>query len=113
VKAIRKSVAEDAAADRVQKELLRALESVRTRFAVAIAVETKTTSRSQWLHYLETADQTMRVIRRLRKMDTAGAPSYQGWLYALELLRQLPPQANAPWLCQILRTIASQLDSRQ
>jgi hypothetical protein len=93
----------------VCKELLRALESARTRLAIAIAEETKSTPRSRRQYYLDTADQLRTCIGRLRKVDGDLERDYESWALALQALKQLPVQNNAFQLCLKLREIVTDL----
>jgi hypothetical protein len=93
----------------VRKELLRALESARTRLAIAIAEETKSTPRSRRQYYLDTADHLRRFIGRLRKVDGYSERDYESWALALQALKQLPAQNNAFQLCLTLREIVMDL----
>lgn len=93
------------------KELLLALESARTRLAVAVAAETKSTPPQRWQYYLETADQMCRCLRKLRKPDGDNPAECQDWRQALETLRQLPLHGEALTLCQILRKVVSEIDT--
>jgi hypothetical protein len=94
----------------VRKELLIALESARTRFAVAAASEKKFTLPARWQYYLDTADQISLSIRKLRKMEDRLAPPEQ-WASSLEKLRRMPLHAQAHQLCRILRDLAAELEA--
>jgi hypothetical protein len=95
---------------RVQRELLFALESARTRLAIAIAAETKSTPLKQWHYYLDTADRMRRLTRRLRKAGYDWAPGPNGWARALNSLKQLPVYDKAQRLCEILGDIVEELE---
>jgi hypothetical protein len=95
----------------LRKELLIALESARTRFAIATALEKKYTLPARWQYYLDTADQMCRSIRGLRRADDQYSPP-GGWASALEKLRKMPPHPQAHQLCCVLREIAAELDQR-
>jgi hypothetical protein len=86
------------------RDLIQALESARTRLAVAIASETKSTPPEQRQYYLETADR----MQRFTKMVRAGSGALQNrhdWERTLEALKRLPAQSKALPLCQTLREI--------
>jgi hypothetical protein len=91
-------------------ELLIAFESARTRLAVAIASERKSTPPDRLRYYMETAEQTRRFMKKLRMANSDIAQERQEWLHALENLRQLPVQDRAVGLCQILRDIITRLE---
>jgi hypothetical protein len=92
-----------------RKELVAALESARTRFAVATASEKKYTLPACWQHYLDTADQMCRSIRRLRREEDH-APPPEEWVRALEKLKGIPLHPQALQLCRILREIVAELE---
>lgn len=98
------------ASARVQRELLFALESARTRLAIAIAAETKSTPLRQWHYYLETADRMSRLTRKLRKAGYDWPSGHSGWIRALNSLKQLPVQDKAQRLCEILGDIVAELE---
>jgi hypothetical protein len=91
-------------------ELLIALESARTRLAVAIASERKSTLPDRLQYYMETAEQTRQFMKKLRRANFSIVQEKQEWLYALENLRQLPVQDRAVGLCRILRDIITYLE---
>jgi hypothetical protein len=91
-------------------ELLLALESARTRLAVAIASERKTTLPDRLQHYMETAEQIRQFMKKLRRANFDIVQEKQEWLHALENLRQLPVQDRAVGLCRILRDIITCLE---
>ena len=93
----------------LQKELLLALESARTRLAIAIASEKKRTLPELWQYYLDTSDQMCRSIRKLRKAET-DAPALRGWMCALETLKRIPAHEQAFQLCRTLREIVAELE---
>lgn len=72
----------------LNRELLFAMESARSRLAVAIATENKATPRPRWLWYLETEDRMRRCVREIRRLRTRGPDTYYEWLEALILLKQ-------------------------
>jgi hypothetical protein len=97
--------------DTVHQQLLAALESARTRFAVAIAAESKSTPVDRWRYYLDTADWISRFIRKFRKVNSGAVPENQDWYRALEALKRMPLQnGNASHLCRILRDVVMRLE---
>jgi hypothetical protein len=95
---------------KMQKDLLLALESARTRLAVAIAAETKSTPRERRQYYLDTTDRICRSIRKLRRAGPDAPPKPQEWVRALETLQKLPVQEKAHRLCQVLGDIVAGLE---
>jgi hypothetical protein len=93
----------------IQKELLLALESARTRLAIAIASEKKSTLPDRWQYYLDTLDQMRHFIRKLRKTENR-ASAIKGWICALEALRSISAQEQAIHLCRILSRIVAELE---
>jgi hypothetical protein len=93
----------------LRKELALALESARTRFAIAIASEKKYTLPARWQYYMDTADRMRESVRRLRSEDGDGS-ALKGWVSALETLRGLPIHAQAHQLCQTIREIITELE---
>jgi hypothetical protein len=95
----------------LNRELLFAMERARSRLAVAIAAETKRTSRERWRHYLETADRIRRCVRQIRQGGVETRAWQFGCLEALDLLtRPLPEEdpeipSEAFALCQRLYTV--------
>jgi hypothetical protein len=97
--------------DTVHQQLLLALESARTRFAVAIAAESKSTPVERWRYYLDTADRVGRFIKKFRKADPGIEPENLDWVQALEVLSRMPLRdKNASHLCRILREIIMRLE---
>jgi hypothetical protein len=88
----------------LKKKLLLALESARTRLAVAIAEEKKCTLPDRWHHYLDMADQISCSIRKLRRMEIDESAA-QEWSGALEELNRIRADEQAGQLCRILRKI--------
>ena len=107
---IQNSASAEKSGNAVQKELLFALESARTRLAIAIAEQTKSTPRDRWQYYLDTADHVRKFIGRLRKVDGDALQECRGWTGALKALKQLPMQVNAVQLCEVLRDIVMELE---
>lgn len=98
------------------QDLVRALESARTRLAVAIAAETKATPLKRWNYYLETADQMRECLRQLRTLPRSAIRIRADWIEALDTLRQLRQRADlrsrpgeAHQLCQRLRAVLDQI----
>ncbi len=80
---------------RIYRELLYAMERARSRLAVAIAAETKTTPRERRRDYLETEDRVRRSLRRIRRLHIPGTAGNRHWREALSLLQQpLPPAGD-------------------
>jgi hypothetical protein len=101
-------------ADAVHQRLLSALESARTRFAIAIASETKSTPVERWRYYLDTADWISQFIRKFRKANSGAVLENQDWYRAyraLEGLKRMPLQnGNASHMCRILRDVVRRLE---
>jgi len=95
---------------KIHRDLLFALESARTRLAIAIAAETKSTPRDQRQYYLETTDRMRRFIRRMRKSGFTFPPRHTAWIPALNALRQIPSFDKAQRLCQVLSDIVTELE---
>lgn len=89
---------------KIDRELILALESARTRLAVAIATETKSTPPERRQYYLETADRMQRLTRMVRA-GSGALQRRQDWERALDALKCLPVQTTALPLCQALREI--------
>jgi hypothetical protein len=99
----------DIAEKALRSELLLALESARTRLAIAIAMEKKYTLPARWQYYLDTTEQIRCSIRRLRSAKFDGA-ALKGWACALERLKKISTQDQVCRLCQTLREIVVELD---
>jgi hypothetical protein len=98
---------------RLTRELLYAMESARSRLAVAIALENKATPRERWRQYLETEDRMRQCVRRIRFLPYCHADSQAEWLKALSLLKQPLPavEKEAPVEAQVMcRRIMEVLD---
>ncbi len=93
-----------------QRELIVALESARTRLAVAIAAETKSTPPERWQYYLETAAHTRRFIKKVRRANADLLQGSREWIDALETLKHLPAQSKALRLAQLLRDLVAGLE---
>jgi hypothetical protein len=95
---------------KAHKELLLALEYARTRLAIAMAVETKSTPTAQWQYYLDTTDRMCRYMKKLRKSDFTASPGLQNLDRAVETLKRLPVHDKAMRLCRIIRDIVAELE---
>jgi hypothetical protein len=95
---------------KLHRELLMALESARTRLAVAIASETKSTPPDRLQYYFDTADQARRFNKKLRRLNINSVKTHQDWSHALENLRRIPAQGNASGLCRMLLDIVDRLE---
>ncbi len=83
-------------------ELLRAFESARTRLAVAIAAEAKSTPVQQWQYYLDTSYKICRFVRRLRRLNHGESRQHPSLIRMLKSLESLPVQGDPRQLCKIL-----------
>jgi len=92
-------------------ELIHALERARSRFAIAIAGESKSTPCDLRMYYLDTADRMRRFVTGLRNDEGAGNLRQQNWEDALEALRKIPMKEGAYPLCNHLRSIVTVLSS--
>ena len=98
-------------------ELLHALESARSRLAVAIAAESKVTPRERWRRYLETEDRMRRCLRALRGHPARGSSKWHGWGQALSLLKHAFPVEDgvgggeAHRLCQHLSEVLNFIEN--
>jgi len=93
---------------KLHKELLLALESARTRLAIVIASEKKTTLPSRWQYYLDTTDQIGLSIRALRRA-AANDLALASWTRALETLKKISSDEQADQLCRTLREVVKAL----
>jgi hypothetical protein len=91
-------------------DLLVAFESARTRLAVAIASERRSTPPDRLQYYMETAEQTRWFMKKLRRANSESMHERQEWVYALENLKSLPVPGKAVGLCQILRDLIARLE---
>jgi hypothetical protein len=98
------------ASTRIHRELLFALESARTRLAIAIATETKSTPVDQWHNYLDTADRVCRLTKKLRASGHEWTPRLSDWIHALNALRQISVHDKARPLCRELEDIVAELE---
>lgn len=74
---------------RVFNELVHALETARSRLAIAVAADSKITTLSQRGHYLETDARLRRCLRKLRARQWPGVSGRVNWTECLELLGRL------------------------
>ena len=107
---LRRCVIQEQASEKIQRELLFALESARMRFSVAMAMEAKSTPRERWQYYLETTHRMVRLIKKLRSTDLDLQRNPSGWDRAVETLCNLPIQGRASRLCKILQDIVTELE---
>jgi len=94
----------------IKKELLLALETARSRLAIAIAEETKSTPGDRRQYFLDTADYMRHRIIRLRDEGCDEKFQLQDWISALEALRKIPAKDRAQPLCKRLRRIVMTLE---
>jgi hypothetical protein len=93
----------------LQKELLLALERARTRLAIAIASEKKSTLPGRWQYYLDTADRMRRLIRKLRGTDLRSFRRDE-CASALQAMRNIPAQDGALHLCETIGRVLSAME---
>jgi hypothetical protein len=104
------AVSKTLAADKtLRKDLLFALESARTRLAIAAAFEKRRTMPEIWQYYLETSDQMRRSIRKLRRAEK-GDPALKNCVCALEMLQAISAREQAYPLCRALREVIAEID---
>jgi hypothetical protein len=102
---------------RLHRELLCALERARSRMAVAIATENKSTPRKRWRQYLETEDRMRRCASEIRRAAGRNPEKLSDWTRALHLLKQpltSPGQdshGEAQLLCQRLCEVLVLIES--
>jgi hypothetical protein len=94
---------------KLKKDLLLALESARTRLAIAIASEKKCTLPARWQYFLDTADKMGLSIKDLRKTE-ADAFTLGSWISALEMLKKIPAHEQAYQFCRNLRDVVSEIE---
>jgi hypothetical protein len=104
------NVIPNCASTKIHSELLFALESARTRLAIAIATETKSTSVDQWHYYLDTANRICRLTKRLRAAGNDWTPRLNDWSRALNALKQISVHDKARLLCRVLEDIVAELE---
>ena len=95
--------------------LLRALERVRTRFAIAMARESKITPSARWRYYLDTEERIRSLLKDLRCQRWPDIT----WSEAIDALRRVPdfpdPQeesSDAEILCRRLSEVMTMLERR-
>jgi|GEM_PF-1750388 len=93
----------------LKRELLLAMETARSRLAIAIAEESKYTPWNQRQYFLDTADRMRRNIARLRTEKSSEGFQLQEWILALEALREIPLNDRAQAICERLRRIITML----
>ena len=98
------------------RQLVLALESARTKLAIAVATEAKATSLERWSYYLDTAEQIRRCVKRLRRQNPAASLGHSNLLHALDSLERFPAwqihqwhQSEALNLCRFLRDVVAEL----
>jgi len=106
---LRWNVIHNRASAKTHRELILALESARTRLAVAIALETKSTPPDQLRRCLDTSDRMRRFIKSLRKGGYDISQEKQAWVHALDALSRWPAHSRAVALCQFLQDIVTGL----
>jgi len=101
----------------VLHELLRGLETIRSRLAVVVASETKRTPLEQWHFYFETEDRMRRCLKGLRSRIHDMPMDSSGWAEALEAIRHPRKRADvrsklgeAHQLCLQLREVLALLN---
>lgn len=99
----------------LHNSLLRALESARTRLAIAIAAESKMTPVGRWQYYLETAEQIRLQVKDLRAAGCDRPTGQRRWHGALEELQNLhlspcEGHSEAQLLCRKLRAVLAMLE---
>ncbi len=101
------------------KELVFALESARTRLAIAIAAESRCTPLESRRYYLDTEDRMRRCLKELRASEGTGAPDASRCNRALAMLQALPGLVNrktsiegAQQLCRLLTDVLTGLEER-
>ncbi|HSW39384.1 MAG TPA: hypothetical protein VLL97_07825 [Acidobacteriota bacterium] len=92
------------------RDLLIALESARTRLAVAMAVEYKSTPPARWRYYLATADRMTAVVRRLRA--SGGEIQCKEWSPGdvVAILKSVGADNNPARICRIFGKIADEME---
>ena len=93
----------------LKRNLLLAMETARSRLAIAIAEESKYTSWNQRQYYLDTAERMRRNIARLRTGKSTEGLQLREWILALEALREIPFNDRAQAMCERLRRIITML----
>jgi|WetSurMetagenome_2_1015567.scaffolds.fasta_scaffold05943_5 hypothetical protein len=98
-------------------DLISALENVRTRFAVAVALEQKSTTRRLWRGYLETEDRLRRCLKALRILGQSACAGSRQCALAFEALirrsdsgRHEPGNGEAQHLFWMLQEVLVHLE---
>ena len=107
---VQEPVSQSENAIKLQREVLLAIESARTRFAIAMAIESKTTPLSLWNLYRDTEDRMRRLAKKLRKNEVDERQNVREWARALEVLMRLPKQGEALSFHQMLNEVAEELE---
>jgi len=94
----------------LKQELLFALETARSRLAIAIAEESKSTLWNQRRYYLDTTDHMRQFIVKLRNDRNERGFSMETLSSALEQLREVSLNDGARYLCGRLRGIVAALE---
>ncbi len=103
---------------RLYREFLHAMETARTRLAVAIAAENKVTPRERWHYYLDMEDRMRRCVREIRRHRQKNQGRQADWYQALSLLKQPLPIAGtrfrgeAQQLCHRLADVLAIMEDR-
>jgi hypothetical protein len=99
---------------RALDELVHALETARSRLAVAVAADSKVTTLSQRKHYLETDARLRRCLRKLRARQRPGRSGHLIWTECLEslglLLAEGACRGRSHRMCACLDEILSRLE---
>jgi hypothetical protein len=102
---------------RNETDLILALESARTSFVVAVALEQKSTTRRLWRVYLETEDRLRHCLKELRVLGQARCAGSRQCAFALEALvrsselaGQQPGQGDARHLYFMLQEVLAHLE---
>jgi hypothetical protein len=96
--------------NKIRGELLFALESARTRLAIAMTAETKSTPVELWRYYLDMANRLCLLIKKLRAAGQDLDPVLNHWICALSALRQISIHDKARPLCRVLEDIVTELE---
>ncbi len=107
----------DCGTEVLQRRLLLRLERARTRLAVMIAIESKTTTAERWQKYGETDMRLRRCLKDLRTGRLTLRRDSDPWIWALQALDRLGEpiddhacQSEAQMLCRRLAEILEVLE---